>query len=352
MIKLKGCQNANKTEANMEIIRLEHVTKSYVIYEKKPGLLGIIKSFFKTKKIVKNAVEDISFSVNEGEIIGYIGPNGAGKSTTIKMLTGILTPTKGNIIVDGIVPYKQRTANAQKIGVVFGQRSQLWWDLPLGESFTVLKEIYRVSDADFKERMEYFNQIFGLKEFIKQPVRQLSLGQRMKAELAASFLHNPKIVYLDEPTIGLDVVAKENIRKTIKEMNRKFNTTVILTTHDLNDIEELCNRILLIDQGKIIYDGDIEHLRETYGSKKIISFTLKDSGDIDVIDVEKAFKPLDNDIFIEKDQKQITVVFNKHKLAIKEITSFVLNQVEVSDIDISDDPLENIIKEIYEKGIV
>ena len=272
-------------------------------------------------------------------------------STTIKMLLGILTPTKGNIIVDGIVPYKQRRKRS-KNWRGFRPRSQLWWDLPLGESFTVLKEIYRVSDADFKERMEYFNQIFGLKEFIKQPVRQLSLGQRMKAELAASFLHNPKIVYLDEPTIGLDVVAKENIRKTIKEMNRKFNTTVILTTHDLNDIEELCNRILLIDQGKIIYDGDIEHLRETYGSKKIISFTLKDSGDIDVTDVEKAFKPLDNDIFIEKDQKQITVVFNKHKLAIKEITSFVLNQVEVSDIDISDDPLENIIKEIYKKGIV
>ena len=336
----------------MEIIKVEKVTKSYVIYEKKPGLLGIIKSFFKTKKIIKNAVDDISFSVNEGEIIGYIGPNGAGKSTTIKMLTGILTPTEGEIFVDGIVPYKNRSVNAQKIGVVFGQRTQLWWDLPLNESFTVLKEIYRVPDKEYLERMEYFNQIFGLNEFMKQPVRQLSLGQRMKAELAASFLHNPKIVYLDEPTIGLDVVAKENIRKTIKEINRKFKTTVILTTHDLNDIEELCHRILLIDQGKIIYDGDIEHLKETYGSKKIINFTLKDANDIDSIDIEKEFKHLDKDIFIEKDQKQITVIFNKHKLAIKEITSFVLNHVEVSDIDISDDPLENIIKEINKKGIV
>lgn len=268
------------------------------------------------------------------------------------MLTGILTPTKGNILVDGIVPYKQRSVNAQKIGVVFGQRTQLWWDLPLRESFTVLKEIYRVSDNDFKERMEYFNQIFELDQFLKQPVRQLSLGQRMKAELAASFLHNPKIVYLDEPTIGLDVVAKENIRKTIKAMNRKFNTTVILTTHDLNDIEELCSRILLIDKGKIIYDGDIEHLRETYGSKKIINFTLKNLSEIYSVDFEKELKKLDKDILYEIEKNQITVVFNKHKLDIKDITSFVLNHVEVSDIDISDDSLENIIKEIYKKGLV
>lgn len=334
----------------MHIIEVKNVSKQFKIYEKESGLKGVFKSFFNAKKIIKTAVDDVSFNVKPGEIIGYIGPNGAGKSTTIKMLTGILTPTSGEIIVDGLVPYQKRTQNARKIGVVFGQRTQLWWDLPLGESFTVLKEIYQIPDDLYQERLNYFKEIFELDTFIKQPVRQLSLGQRMKADIVASMLHNPKLLFLDEPTIGLDVIAKENIRKTILALNQKYQTTVILTTHDLSDIEMLCDRILLIDQGKIIYDGNIHLIKEKYGSKKIVSFELKNPEDAKLIDT-KSFIKKDTDFKSTIEDNKITFIFNKQKIQIKEITHQVFSNTEVLDMNISDDLLENIIKEIYKHGV-
>ena len=334
----------------MEIIKVENLKKEFIIYEKEPGLKGVIKSFYNAKKIVKKAVDDVSFSIQQGEIVGYIGPNGAGKSTTIKMLTGILTPTSGEVRVDGIIPYQKRTVNAKKIGVVFGQRTQLWWDLPLIESFTVLKEIYQISDADYKERLAYFTELFGLNEFIKQPVRQLSLGQRMKADIVASLLHNPKLLFLDEPTIGLDVIAKENIRKTLKDIHEKYQTTIILTTHDLADIEELCDRIMMIDQGKIIYDGSLETIKAKFGSKKIVCFTLKNDSDID-LKVFETLKQKDADLTCSIENKQLTVIFNKLKINVGDIIGPVLTQTEVLDIDISDDHLENIIKAIYKNGL-
>lgn len=340
----------NTRGAHMNIIEVKNLSKKFTIYEKESGLKGVFKSFFNAKKIIKTAVDDVSFSVEQGEIIGYIGPNGAGKSTTIKMLTGILTPSSGDILVDGLVPYQKRTQNAKKIGVVFGQRTQLWWDLPLGESFTVLKEIYQIPDHEYQERLTYFKEIFQLDTFIKQPVRQLSLGQRMKADIVASMLHNPKLLFLDEPTIGLDVIAKENIRKTILDLNKKYNTTVILTTHDLSDIEMLCDRILLIDQGKIIYDGNINLIKEKYGSKKIISFELKSKEELAHIDTA-LFHKKDSDFQVKKEDNKITFIFNKQKIAIKEITNHVFSHVEVLDINISDDLLENIIKEIYKHGV-
>jgi len=334
----------------MEIIKVENLKKEFIIYEKEPGLKGVIKSFYNAKKIVKKAVDDVSFTIQQGEIVGYIGPNGAGKSTTIKMLTGILTPTSGEVRVDGIIPYQKRTVNAKKIGVVFGQRTQLWWDLPLIESFTVLKEIYQISDADYKERLAYFTELFGLNEFIKQPVRQLSLGQRMKADIVASLLHNPKLLFLDEPTIGLDVIAKENIRKTLKDIHEKYQTTIILTTHDLADIEELCDRIMMIDQGKIIYDGSLETIKAKFGSKKIVCFTLKNDSDID-LKVFESLKQKDADLTCSIENKQLTVIFNKLKINVGDIIGPVLTQTEVLDIDISDDHLENIIKAIYKNGL-
>ncbi len=334
----------------MEIIKVENLKKEFIIYEKEPGLKGVIKSFYNAKKIVKKAVDDVSFTIQQGEIVGYIGPNGAGKSTTIKMLTGILTPTSGEVRVDGIIPYQKRTVNAKKIGVVFGQRTQLWWDLPLIESFTVLKEIYQISDADYKERLAYFTELFGLNEFIKQPVRQLSLGQRMKADIVASLLHNPKLLFLDEPTIGLDVIAKENIRKTLKDIHEKYQTTIILTTHDLADIEELCDRIMMIDQGKIIYDGSLETIKAKFGSKKIVCFTLKNDSDID-LKVFETLKQKDTDLTCSIENKQLTVIFNKLKINVGDIIGPVLTQTEVLDIDISDDHLENIIKAIYKNGL-
>ncbi len=334
----------------MEIIKVENLKKEFIIYEKEPGLKGVIKSFYNAKKIVKKAVDDVSFTIQQGEIVGYIGPNGAGKSTTIKMLTGILTPTSGEVRVDGIIPYQKRTVNAKKIGVVFGQRTQLWWDLPLIESFTVLKEIYQISDADYKERLAYFTELFGLNEFIKQPVRQLSLGQRMKADIVASLLHNPKLLFLDEPTIGLDVIAKENIRKTLKDIHEKYQTTIILTTHDLADIEELCDRIMMIDQGKIIYDGNLETIKAKFGSKKIVCFTLKNDADID-LKVFETLKQKDADLTCSIENNQLTVIFNKLKINVGDIIGPVLKETEVLDIDISDDHLENIIKAIYKNGL-
>lgn len=331
------------------IIQCENVTKTFTIYEKEPGLKGVIKSFYNAKKRIKTAVDEVSFDIAQGEIVGYIGPNGAGKSTTIKMITGILTPTSGTVLVDGLNPVLNRKEHAKKIGVVFGQRTQLWWDLPLLESFTVLKEIYEVSDADYIERMAYFESLFQLSEFIKQPVRQLSLGQRMKADLVASLLHNPKLLFLDEPTIGLDVVAKENIRKIIKEVNKKYQTTVLLTTHDLADIEELCDRIIMIDEGKIIYQGDLAKVKAHFGSKKQVIFTLKSS---DVISLEpfQTFTQFDKDFSVSQEANKLTIVFNKMHASIKDIVTLGLTLADVNDIDIQDDLLENIIKAIYKVG--
>ncbi len=229
------------------MIEVNHISKDFVAPKKYPGLRGAVKGLFSAEKVIKTAVDDISFSIDTGEIVGYIGSNGAGKSTTIKMMTGILVPTKGTCTVAGINPSRSRKENAQNIGVVFGQRTQLWWDLPLSESFTILKEIYNVSDTAYAEQMEFLNRVLALQDFFDRPVRTLSLGQRMRADLGAALLHNPKVLYLDEPTIGLDLVVKDNIRKAIKEINEKYQTTVILTTHDIGDIEELCSRIMIID---------------------------------------------------------------------------------------------------------
>ena len=236
------------------MIRVENLTKEFKINKKYPGFKGAIKSFFSTEHITKRAVDDISFEINDGEIVGYIGANGAGKSTTIKMMTGILTPTSGKVTVNGITPYENREKNAKNIGVVFGQKTQLWWDLPISETFSLLKDIYDISDNDFEERMNFFKKVLGLEEFFLNPVRTLSLGQRMRADLAAALIHNPQVIYLDEPTIGLDVVVKESVRKAIKEINKKYGTTIILTTHDLNDIEELCNRIIILNKGYCFTD--------------------------------------------------------------------------------------------------
>ena len=265
------------------MIKVENLSKEFKISKKYPGFKGALRSFFSTEYTIKKAVDDISFEINDGEIVGYIGANGAGKSTNIKMMTGILTPSSGRIIVDGVIPYENREKNAKNIGVVFGQKTQLWWDLPVSETFPLLKDIYGVSDEDYEERMNYFKEILGLDEFFLSPVRTLSLGQRMRADLAAALIHNPKIIYLDEPTIGLDVVVKESVRKAIKDINEKYGTTIILTTHDLNDIEELCNRIIIIDSGKKIYDGELEGVKEQFGYLTTIEIQLKDKSNIEKI---------------------------------------------------------------------
>lgn len=335
------------------MITVNHVCKEFVSPKKYPGLKGAMKGLFSSEKVVKKAVEDISFSIEKGEIVGYIGSNGAGKSTTIKMMTGILTPTSGECMVNGLNPSKNRRLNAKNIGVVFGQRTQLWWDLPLSESFTVLKEIYDVSDEDYEKRMEFLNQVLELQDFFDKPVRTLSLGQRMRADLGAALLHNPKVLFLDEPTIGLDLVVKDNMRKAIKEINEKYDTTVILTTHDIEDIEELCSRIIIIDEGKKIYDGSLQSLKDSYGTKRKVSMEVKQPEKIKELNLAELLSVSEQDYQMEYDKQNsvLTVTFDKTKLQVPQILSAVMHVTEVSDIQIQETELAEIVKEIYNHGI-
>ncbi|HEQ9906746.1 TPA: ATP-binding cassette domain-containing protein, partial [Streptococcus pyogenes] len=250
---------------NEDIIKVTNLQKNFTKIIKEPGLYGAFKSFIKPDKQKFEAVKSLSFSVQKGQILGLIGTNGAGKSTVIKMLTGILTPSSGECIINNKIPTINRTEYVKEIGVVFGQRTQLWWDLPLRETFTMLKEIYEIPTNLFNKRLEFLNEVLDLSSFINDPVRTLSLGQRMRADIAASMLHNPKILFLDEPTIGLDVSVKDNIRKAIKLINKEEQTTIILTTHDISDIENLCDRILMIDKGEAIFDGSLMSLKKQYG---------------------------------------------------------------------------------------
>lgn len=336
------------------MIEVNHISKSFVTPKKYPGLKGAVKGLFSNEKIVKTAVDDISFRIDKGEIVGYIGSNGAGKSTTIKMMTGILTPTKGECMVAGINPNKNRRKNAKNIGVVFGQRTQLWWDLPLGESFTILKEIYDVSDADYAERMEFLNHVLELNEFWDSPVRTLSLGQRMRADLGAALLHNPKVLYLDEPTIGLDLVVKDNIRRAIKEINEKYQTTIVLTTHDIEDIEELCNRIIIIDEGKKIYDGSLAELKDTYGTKRKITMEVRQQEKASQLKLSECLGVKEEECVTEYDKKNSTlcVTFDKHKIQVPQILSAVMEAVEVRDVQIEETELSQIVKEIYNHGVM
>jgi len=249
----------------MPIIQTRDLRKVFRSVKRVPGPLGALRTLFTRQFEDRVAVADVTMSLEPGELVGYIGPNGAGKSTTIKMLTGILVPTSGEVRVAGVVPYQNRRANARNIGVVFGQRSQLYWDLPLIESFELLRAIYQIPRAAYQRTLDRFIELLAMDEFLRTPVRQLSLGQRMRGDFAAAMLHDPKIVYLDEPTIGLDVVAKEAIREFIARVNAERGTTIILTTHDLADVERLCRRIVLIDRGTIIYDGDVERIKNEYG---------------------------------------------------------------------------------------
>lgn len=330
------------------MIKVENLSKEFKISKKYPGFKGALRSFFSTEYTIKKAVDDISFEINDGEIVGYIGANGAGKSTTIKMMTGILTPSSGRIIVDGVIPYENREKNAKNIGVVFGQKTQLWWDLPVSETFPLLKDIYGVSDEDYEERMNYFKEILGLDEFFLSPVRTLSLGQRMRADLAAALIHNPKIIYLDEPTIGLDVVVKESVRKAIKDINEKYGTTIILTTHDLNDIEELCNRIIIIDSGKKIYDGELEGVKEQFGYLTTIEIQLKDKSNIEKINFAR-FK--DDDFKLNMKESKINITFNKNNISSADIIGEVMKKSKVIDFNIKETSIEDIIKKMYKNEV-
>ena len=256
------------------IIEAENLTKTFRVFDRRPGLWGAARDLFSRRYRSLDAVKQVSFTIAPGEMVGYIGANGAGKSTTIKMLTGILHPTSGLVTVAGYVPSEDRSRYLREIGVVFGQRTQLWWDLAVQESFRLLQRIYGVSEADYAARMERFDEVLGLFEFLRTPVRKLSLGQKMRCELAAAFLHHPRVVFLDDPTIGLDVVAKAAVRGFLRELNRELGFTVILTTHDLSDIEELCERVMIIDSGALVYDGRLADLKKKLAGVTVMRFHL------------------------------------------------------------------------------
>jgi ABC-2 type transport system ATP-binding protein len=331
------------------MIEVKNLKKEFKMNKKYPGFKGAIKSFFSREYTTKIAVDDISFKIDDGEIVGYIGENGAGKSTTIKMMTGILTPTSGEVLVNERVPYGDRQKNAKDIGVVFGQKTQLWWDLPLSETFSLLKDIYEVSEKDFQERMTFLNEILDLEPFMLSPVRTLSLGQRMRADLAAAFIHNPKVIYLDEPTIGLDVVVKDNVRKAIKKINEDFGTTIILTTHDLNDIEELCNRIIIIDSGKLIYDGGLQEIKELYGYMTNIEVQLKSEINLREVDFIKDFDKENINMNIKENKLMIT--FNKNNVSTTDIIGGLMAKFEVVDFSINETTVEEIVKKIYRNEV-
>lgn len=325
----------------MSIIEVNGLQKDFFIAKRETGFVGSLKSLFKREFMKKEAVRDISFTIEEGEMVGYIGPNGAGKSTTIKMLTGILVPTGGEVTVNGIIPYENRQENAKNIGVVFGQRTQLWWDLPTIESFELLKAIYRVSDKRYKENMDIFQEILGLDEFINTPVRQLSLGQRMRADIAASLLHDPPILFLDEPTIGLDVVAKEKMRTFIQEINKERKVTVILTTHDMEDIEKLCKRMVLIDHGQKVYDGDIMAVKERFGKMRTLVVDLEDSNKELYVKGGDPFK---------KEGNRHWVRFNRNEISASELITQISQTHSIKDLTVEEPEIESIISRIYQEG--
>lgn len=331
------------------MIQVQNLSKEFKIPKKYPGFKGAIKTFFSNEYTTKKAVDNISFNIDKGEIVGYIGANGAGKSTTIKMMTGILVPTSGEVLVDGIVPFKNRIKNSKNIGVVFGQKTQLWWDLPVSETFFLLKHIYDISDDDYKNRMEFLNETLELEEFMLRPVRTLSLGQRMRADLAASLINNPKILYLDEPTIGLDVVVKENVRNAIKSINAEFGTTIILTTHDIADIEELCNRIIVIDSGKKIYDGNLDNLKLKYGYMSSISLQIENP-DID-INLNEEFNLSEENLNAAFENKNLKVAFNKSMISHVDILDLLIKKYKINDFSVSETGIEDIVKKLYRKGV-
>ena len=326
------------------MIVVENLEKVFKKPIRKPGIIGMFKTLFSRKYETKVAVNKINFTINEGEIVGYIGSNGAGKSTTIKMMCGILNPTSGKVLINGIEPYKKRQTVAKQIGVVFGQKTQLWWDIPLIESFNVLKEIYLISDEEYKERFDFLQEVLDIKDFINQPVRTLSLGQRMRADLAASLLHNPKILFLDEPTIGLDVLVKEKIRNAILMMNKKYNTTVILTTHDMSDIEMLCNRIIMIEKGNIIYDGSLKDIKNKFGDLRTLNIQL----DTTSINLDE-LKTFNDQVNYEFENGTLIAKFDAAKVSLDKVINEILKKYTIKDMKIKELTIEDIAKEMYRK---
>lgn len=327
----------------MEIIQVENLEKIFKIPVKRNGLLHSFKDLIRREWTIKVALRDINLSINAGEIVGYIGPNGAGKSTTIKILSGVLYPTSGKVLVNGIVPHKNRIENAKRIGLITGQKTALYWDLPVADTFELMKRIYRIPTEKYKKNLDMFNDIMGIGAILDVPVRQLSLGQRMRADIVAALLHDPDIIYLDEPTIGLDIVAKDNVRDFIKAINKERGVTVIITSHDIADIERLCHKVTVIDNGTLIYSGDIDNLKNKFNNQKGILRVLLDNV-IDEIELPGCeIKSEDNYLHIYYDRTR-----NSPSLILTELLE---KGYKVKDLSINEQGLEEVVKEIYNSSV-
>ena len=330
-----------------EIIKMQNVVKEFRVLNRREGLKGSIKDLFSRNYKTIRAVDNISVSIAQGEIVGYLGPNGAGKSTTIKMMTGVLEPTSGQIWIGGNAPYQNRTRNAQEIGVVFGQRTQLWWALPLVESFRILKDIYQISNGDYNSMLELYQSLVDIEPLLHKPVRQMSLGQRTLSDILAAFLHNPKIVFLDEPTIGLDVSMKAKIRTLIHALNQEKNTTVILTTHDMGDVDALCRRIIIIDKGKMLYDNDIEHLKGFFGSYRTLKIRIDGDMRHHAERIQKEFPAFS----VSADEEWISILVDEDRTKVIDVLGQLQKFHSIRDMQLEEISTEEVIKKIYEEGV-
>jgi ABC-2 type transport system ATP-binding protein len=326
----------------MPQISLRNISKSFKVAKRSAGLISSLKSVFKRDYTNIQALNEVSFTIERGELLGYIGPNGAGKSTTIKIMSGILVPSSGECVINGLIPWKNRTAHVRDIGVVFGQKTQLWWDVPVIDSFELLRDIYKVPKKEYVRNKDELIEVLGLSDLINTPVRQLSLGQKMRCELAASLLHSPKILFLDEPTIGLDAVSKLAVRKFIKQINKEKGVTVLLTTHDMGDIEELCSRVMLIGKGSLLYDGDISELRRRFETKRILS-----------IDYENCSTPI---VFnqsgvelISQSDDAAVISFNPSEVSASTLINQLSSKYSIKDLTVKESSIEEIISNIYKE---
>lgn len=328
----------------MSQILLRNISKSFKVAKRSAGLVSSLKSVFKREYINVQALSEVSFSIEQGELLGYIGPNGAGKSTTIKIMSGILVPSSGECVINGLIPWKDRTAHVKDIGVVFGQKTQLWWDVPVIDSFELLRDIYKVSQKEYEQNRDELIEVLELSDLINTPVRQLSLGQKMRCELAASLLHSPKILFLDEPTIGLDAVSKLAVRRFIKQINKEKGVTVLLTTHDMDDIEELCSRVMLIGKGKLLYDGDISELRHRFETNRILS-----------IDYETCSTPIMfnqstvNVEIISQSEDAAIISYKPSEVSASTLINQLSSQYSIKDLTVKESSIEEIISNIYKE---
>ena len=324
------------------MIEVDNLSKTFKVYHHRKGFLGSFVNLFSRKHRVIRAVDSVSFTVQRGEIVGYLGPNGAGKSTTIKMLTGILVPSSGSVTVNGYVPHRQRKENAKHIGVVFGQRSHLWFDLPVQESFELLQRIYRIPEVQYRDNVEMFDALLSLGDFFQTPVRQLSLGQRMRADIAAALLHNPDVLFLDEPTIGLDVVAKARIREFIQKINAEREVTVVLTTHDLDDVEKLCKRVILIDNARLCFDGELATLRRLLSTERLLTVDYAEVyADISIPNAHVTFQ----------EGARVQYRFSPEEISTADLIGAILQKFKIVDISVEEPDIEELIKTVYEDNL-